>query len=365
MSVHAIARLENDVDYHKTESSRWKSELEKTVASLKGVREDLLALERKNHALELEKASWETTSGSRGLAAETSGLLQLRDSMEMEHSQRTIDQLRRDLEEARMRATSSRDAINKSNEENATLRESVRQKDQEVTSLRDQVHALESTARKADGGRAKTEELLDAERSARERVERELVSTRRQLADAQADLEAYMGTLNAKPSEVFHNKGQTNIAASTGYEQRGTGMGAGGYFYETESTIDTAEPFLLSSPRRDRDRDRDRGDQHAGRSHSPPPAMPVGRLERAAAEAIAAVIMEEFVRGGYTTSDKQRISQEAAVRASLRLVYSASRISHEKGYGEGGADGISPLQALGDKRVLAEMVAQAQVILLK
>jgi hypothetical protein len=364
--------LENDVDYHKSESSRWKSELEKTVASLKTAREDLLALERKHHALQLEKASWDATSSSRGHREETSGLLQLRDSIEMEHVQRTIDQLRRDLEEARMQATSSRDAIYKSSEEAAALKETVRQKEHDVVMLREQVIAMESAARKLDGSKVKSDELLQAEKSARERVERELTATRRQLADAQADLEAYMGTIKSKSADVFSDRRVSSVRAS-GQDRRGMGMGmgAGGYFDETESTIDSAEPFLvMSSPHRlPRRRDGEDGaEPEADRYHqdgrsSPPPAMPVGRLERAAAESISAVIMEELLRGGYVTSDRQRASQDAAVRASLRLVYSATRIVHEKGYAEGGGavNGISPLQALGDKRVLAEMVAQAQV----
>ena len=357
---NVIARLEKDVKHLKAESDRWKSEAEKTVATLMSTRNDLMGLERRHHALELEKASWEVTlrEGAHR-SGEDRGVLQVRDDIELEHAQRTIDQLRQDLEDARMQATVSRDVIAKNGEEGAALRESIRQRDHELTMLREQVEAQIVAARKVEAAHRSSVEQLEAERKTRERVEQELDATRKQLVDAQSDLEAYVGAIKTVRSTTGRDRGGPVVQPAV----HGTYTAAnpvGGYFEETESTIDTAEPFLLSSPAR-------RVNHHGGHSAqaeergSPKLAMPVGRLERAAVEAISAVVIEELEREGRVGSCWLSIAKEAATRASLRLVYSATRLLREKGLSDTAyVDGISPLEALGDKRVLAEMVAQAQ-----
>ncbi|CAE7658782.1 unnamed protein product, partial [Symbiodinium microadriaticum] len=163
---HVIARIERDVQYHVAESARWKSELEKTVSALKTARDDLMNLERRNHLLDMEKASWELKQSEAGGRAEGEGrdILKMRDDIESEHAQRTIDQLRRDLEDARRQATASRDVIAKSTEEGASFRESLRQKELQLASLQEQVESQRNVGSKLESLQKKSDEELQSER---------------------------------------------------------------------------------------------------------------------------------------------------------------------------------------------------------
>jgi hypothetical protein len=138
--------------------------------------------------------------------------------------------------------------------------------------------------------------------------------------------------------------------------------GGGGYFDETESTIGSDDVAERRPNARQTYRNRitpaDQQDQQSEVHQHGAYRRTPGKLERAAAECIAAVIVEELSQirsGGRGHGDDQSV-REASARAALRLVQSATTFSE-------GNEKVLPLEAFGDRKVLAEWVASTQVIM--
>jgi len=266
-----ITRVVRREQMKEQEVERWRIEAETVKSTADRLRLELDAADDKYRMVDAERSSWE----SRAKRAERIKEADSGGDDDLQRANELVAQLRRDLEDARAQATSSREWISKTVTENSTLHETVRRQKREL----DQMEAREEGARSAlemcEARLSKCSQELEREKDVRVKAEEKLRSYIQRSRDDVVRDENHVDA-------PFPGKPRTS---------------AGGYFDDTESTIFEES---VNSPRR-----------RADGNHE---------IERVASGGVAAVIAEEV-----KTAQQQGCDlKEACARAAQRLIHTTS-----------------------------------------
>jgi hypothetical protein len=158
------------------------------------------------------------------------------------------------------------------------------------------------------------------------------------------------------PDEVGVDERRRYVSSSDAIPRGVAPRDGGGYFDESESTIEVGDelrPFgdqMRGGGGGRRARTGARGDGGRGAGHQ------LTQHERGAAEIISSILVEEMqhsIPNGKKI--QENVLYEVSVKVALRLLCDARK-------GREGSDGLSLLELLEDRRFLADLVADTQVV---
>ncbi len=346
MIVYVIGKdtvkLEEEIISLRSENLKLKTETDgvaRLQRELQDARERIVNLTSTNDLLREGESSKNIAQSQSSLAMEVDYQFS-RHKLEMESALKTIDQLKQELETARMHATSSRDQAAKAGLDSAHLRDSLKYAEVELNTLKSRLSDVAEEKEELASRFSALEKDLKSERDTSNRLEQELKFCHKALSDSRADLESYINASNGKSVQAKLNKSERQVAHP-----------ASNYFDESESTIDSVHddgynPVIYNG----------------SRIASSQGLNKLGHLEKVAAESIASMIYEE-VKEGMSKSNSINGMKEASVKASLRILYTISDVS-DTGKDKNGIPDkrFASFASLGDRDTLAQIVAETQVL---